>query len=257
MIFNTQIAGGSSIITGGITQDSNGFLVLDPNGSSGGGSGDTWSWMGKNPVKVATLPAEHSTFADLGVDEWTYSTSLTSFRATQDYETTTAANIANYDYIQLVTIRIHYDYGNWTPVSTPLDFIAFSSIYAFRNYIDYASMQSGTLSYTNTSMSSPVYQLIYANSSGTPTMVKTGYGLYSTSGVAPSVANPNTTTPTITWKKPIIYIRGSNAYFSETAYNNLDFDESYYEISSEVWRMDAGTNDISYAEQQLPGLLGT
>ena len=248
MIFNTQIAGGSSIITGGITQDSNGFLVLDPNGSGGGGSGGTWSWMGKNPVKVKTYTKEKVYFKDTDFPDWTWSTSQSTLIAGTDYSESETFDLTQYAYIIIFKFHTHIDYGNWNPTSAVIDysFCGGGSYYAGYNAV--ANIQSET--YTTMRSGQDAISYSYCkNNNGVDTLFSNSYcGLYANSTPGMS-ASGYLSAEAVTLKRPTIYVKGSTTYFSETAFQNVDTDNSYYEYLFEIWRVDLITANKQVFDQ--------
>ena len=225
--------------TGGITQDANGYLVLSDQGGGGGG-GDSWSWMGKNPTKVQEW-TEYKTFKQLGFDEWTYSTSTATLRASENLSPTVECDCSTYDYIYVIKTNSVFDYGSWSNPTYAMENFAsylatavygtYNSLNGLKNKTPNTATSSGL---TNSSFSYCIYNTI-------ETYGTTGYGLYSNASPSLSVSGTGATR-TFTFKKPAISTRGSADYFPETAFNNLDFDESYYDLVCELWRVDAGTS---------------
>ena len=256
---------------GSVYQDADGYLVLAEDGStpvtvealsvtangtytaptgkayspvtvSVSGGGDTWSWMGRNPVKLATMPKEHSTFRDLGVDQWTWSTTQSTLRAAQDYaDSVSDFNLIDYDVVLVYKVYIHYDYGDWTPVAAASEIAFVGQCYGNTYYTDPNSLVTGTPSAASLGGgSTSIGEYIY-NSGGVKSFTNSGYGIYTSMVSNPSKSGAHSAS-VLTPKKPVIYARGSTSYFSETAFQNLDFDVSYYELECEVWRVDHGTS---------------
>ena len=212
---------------------------------SGGGGGDPWSWMGKNPTKVQTYTTIHKKFSETDFNTWTWGTSAATILASSDYSQTVSLNPASYDYLQIVKLHVHYDYGTWTPKAAMLDYALSGNVIIRSGYNSASAATSetkNTCSYTETLA---VYQSYYANSSGTKYLGQTPYGLYATGVSTPSVTGTYPSM-TATFKTPVLYARGQSSYFSETAFNNLDKDESYFDLTCEIWRVDAGTSDRDY-----------
>lgn len=256
---------------GSVYQDAQGYLVLDDEGGGGSvtvealsvtangtytaptgrayspvtvnvsGGGDTWSWMGRNPVKLATMPKEHSTFRDLGFDQWTWSTSQSTLRAAQNYaDSVSDVNLIDYDVVLVYKGYIHYDYGDWTPVAAASEIAFVGQCYGITYYSNLSSLVTGTQSAASLGGGSiGLGEYIY-KSGGVKSFTNSGYGIYTS--MVPNPSNSGTLSAyVVTPKKPVIYARGSTSYFSETAFQNLDFDVSYYELECEVWRVDHGT----------------
>ena len=240
-------------VTVGDSADADRILSVTGTYEGGGGGGDTWTWMGRNPVKVTTLPVENLSFADLGLDSWTYSTTATTLRSAEDYTTTTACDLANYDYITVTSVKVHYEYdSSWTGTVAPTDFVYWYAIATYRYILGYSAAMSGTPDYNGATSTMSEYRLLTRNSK----YGSYAYGLYSSTSPGVTISSTSSTTPTVTWKKPSISAKGSSAYFPEAAYNNLDFDNSYYELTTEIWRVDAGTSDKGNSMWEVYSLLG-
>lgn len=244
----TGTAPSPTLITKNITQngtydaeddDADGYSSVTV--SVSGGGGDSWSWMGRNPVKLQEW-TEHTSFADLGVDNWTWGTSNTSLRTAQNLSPDMSCDCENYDYIQVVKCRVTYDYGNWTPNSTMKQYALYSPYIVYAICNTYAAAVAETPNTVTYATGNSDYQAYYAGPSGDG-FGAFQYGVYSASAVSPTVGSGSSLTRTVTWRKPIIYARGNNSYFTSTALANLDTSKSYYDSVVEVWRVDAGTCD--------------
>lgn len=230
---------------GSVSQDANGYIVLPPT-SSGGGGGDSWSWMGKNPTKVLTFPAEHAKFSDTDFANWTWTTSQTNLRAAQNYDAVTGCDKSLYDYVQVLQFYAHYEYeSGWTVVSALTDWAFSGSYFVSSSYANnVASVENETVNYYKMATSTSDYRSYYINANGTKATSASASGLYISSMNSPS-ASGTFPTYSITFKKPILYAVGSSTSFSQTAFSHLDMDNSYYDLKSELWRVDAGTTPAS------------
>ena len=239
--------------TGGITQDANGYLVLSDQG--GGGGGDSWSWMGKNPTKLQEW-TETSTFADLGFDEWTYSTSssATTLRAAQNLSPTVSVDVTQYDLVVLTKLLVTYDYGNWAPSSAMSDYAltgsqVVSGIFSTKN-----DLTSGTPgNYNGGSLYYDYKAFNWANNGQNTGFGSNQYGVYSSA--AASSSSSGLTDLTVTVRTPVIYARGSTSYFTQTAFENVDMDKSTYKLVIEAWRVDRATNAKSFAISETANIL--
>lgn len=242
---------GSGSSSGSITQDANGYLILSNQGD--GSSGDSWNFTGKNPVKIQEW-SEHTSFKTLDADSWTYSTSsAATLRAVTSLSPTITCDYTNYDYVVLFKIKVSYDYGNWSPIAAITDFAYVSVFYSIGYCGTLSAVESATQNST-TYTSSARYRFFYNNSNGVKTLGDSTYGLYSSS--APQVSGSGTSSSMISiFKKPTVYIRGHATYFSETAFNNLDMDNSFYDMKMELWRVDKDTSDRTWVENQIVDLL--
>lgn len=225
---------------GSVTQDQDGYIIL-PSTGGGGGGGDIWSWLGRNPFKLQEW-SEHKKFSETDFATWTYTTTQTTIASSASYSPTITANCADYDYVQVVRLSCHYDYGNWTPLNAMLDFSLVGTNTTFGWCSNVSAVQTGVPNASATAGTTEYYA-IYTGSGGAQSVGATGYGLYATSTTSPTLSSSSTLTPTITFKTPNIYARGySTAYFTADAYSHLDMDASYYDLVSEIWRVDVGTS---------------
>ena len=212
-------------------------------GSGGGGGGDTWSWMGRNPALIETFPKQHLSFSELGVGEWTYSTSQSTLRSAQSRSPNLTCYLNDYDYILVYKIAVTYDYGNWTPIGAPSVF-SFCSAYSCTGLCSGVSAITTGTENTFGGSSDNIYGLLYYATSGTLSYSSSGtYGVYSSSITMPTTSGDISTYYLATVKTPTISIRGSASYFTETAFNNLDLNNSYYDLTIEAWRVDVNTSD--------------
>jgi len=197
----------------------------------------TWSWMGKNPTLVQAYTPSHVKLSATSLGTWTWGTGSTSLVTSQNYSPAITVDITSYDYIQVVRFSVHYDYGNWTPVSAPEDF-ANEQAYAVFGYCSTRAAAEAETPDAHTGKNfSSESRLYYWNSSGSDAYYSAGYGLY-TANITGYISSGNK----VTFASPVIYVRGNASYFSQTAFGNLDLDESYYDLACEVWRVDAGTS---------------
>lgn len=81
------------------------------------------------------------------------------------------------------------------------------------------------------------------------------YGVYYTQTASPTFSSNTVTNPTITWNSPTIYMRGSNNYLSSGSFANIDKNSSYYELLTEIWRVDFGTSDRAAFSNEVVGML--
>ena len=244
LTLGTNSGGG---LSGSITQDANGYLIL-----SNQGDGDSWSLTGKNPIKIQEW-SEHTSFKTLGANSWTYSTSSATLRAVTDLSPTITCDYTNYNYVALFKVKISYDYGDWSPVAALTDF-AFAAVFYSIGYCGTLSAVESATQNSMTYSSITDYRGFYNNSSGTKTLGGSSYGVYTTA--APQVSGSGSLSSMVnTFKKPSVNIRGSTSYFSETAFNNLDMDNSFYDMKMELWRVDKDTTDRAWVENQTVDLL--
>ena len=275
-VVGTATGGGG----GGIYQEQDGFIVLSDQGGGSSvtvealsvtqngtytaptgkayspvtvavsGGGDTWSWMGRNPVKLATMPDQHLTFRDLGLDQWTWSTSATTLRASQAYaQSVSSLDLLSFDIYVFQKIHVHYDYGSWAPAACMADMAMVGGYACISSYSTAASAESGTPN-TRSIEYDLNHRFSYWYDGQGAEMFGTGIsGVYSNSVSQPTASSGNLTSITITPTTPIIYVAGNNNMFSSSAFSNLDLDKSYYDLETEVWRVDFGTSDRGYLKE--------
>ena len=270
---------------GAVIQDQDGYLVLDDEGGGSvtvealnvtqngtytapagtayspvtvnvsGGGGDPWSWMGKNPTKVATLEDTRTYFKDTPIASWTWATSGTVIRASQTY-TAATYDATDYDYIQLLKFNAHFDYGNWSAVNAVKDF-AFAGAYSMHAYCrNTSAVQSSTPNGASSGLLASTYGLNYYSSNGSITYAnQSNNGVYMTGMLAPTLSSTSTASPSVTWGCAAIQIKGNATYFTQDAFNNLDMDASYYDVVCEIWRVDGQTSDRSDIFAEIPNIL--
>lgn len=243
LIFNgvTQMDLTSDTVTASVLNS--GYTAHDAAGEAitgtGGGGGGSWSWMGQNPTLVHTFTPETVYFKDTSIATWTWSTTATTLIASQSLTTVTGDD--THDYIQVYKLYVHYDYGNWAPIAAIKDF-AFVAVAPNARYAsDYVNAQAETRNTLAAQAANYDYRAYYYNVSGTLTYTSPSYGVYATYLSAATVSSAGSATPGITCKTPAISLRGQSSYFSETAFQNLNMNNSYYKTSCELWSVDSGT----------------
>ena len=231
----------------------NGSLVTGTN--QGGGGGGSWSWMGENPTKVKDW-SERVYLKNTPIPNWTWSTSTTSgIIAASDLSPAQTLNLDSYDYIHLVKFKVAYDYGNWSPLSAPITFSFVGSLIIYGRFSSYTAISSGTPNSNSSLLYGSAYGLTAKNGSGVDAYSSNTYGVNVSAMTSPTVSSTSTGTPSVTFKSPAINIRGNATYFSQTAFNNLDFDASYYDMVNELWRVDRGTSPSGYSVKEHRDLL--
>lgn len=238
---------------GSVTQDQDGYIVLPSTG--GGGGGDSWSWMGKNPAKIQEW-TEHSSFADLGVGNWTYSTTQSTIRAYQSLSPTITCDVSQYGYIVVYKLLVSFDYGNWSPVSAykKCSWVACGSLISSYSTANAVHTDAPNTSTTGNDINLAI--AVYAGTAGTEAVSAStpSYAVFSSSipSISRSGTYPNINT---TWYKPTVFIRGNSSYFTETAFNNLDLSKSFYDLKIEVWRVDAETDNRGWQNAEAVNIL--
>ena len=200
---------------------------------SGGGGG---SWMGSNPVKRYTFTPEHVLLKDSVLATWTWTTTNTTVRTPVNYPTITADT--DHDYIEVFRYYIHYDYGNWTPKAAITDFVFNGITTRTQQATTLANAQSETPNSWVTVGEVSRYHGYYYNTAGALTYTTyMAYGLNMT-----TIASISGTQNNLICSTPYMRARGDANYFSQEAFNNLDMEASYYDITCELWSVDKGTS---------------
>lgn len=232
---------------GSVTQDEQGYIVL-PNTGGGGGGGESWNWMGKNPTKIDEW-TESLAFDEIGADSWTWSTSSNTLRDSNQAYTppkSITLDLEEYDYYFIMRSLVHYDYGGWTPKSaiTAMANCAINLTYGTLNNL--TAFETGVPSACSILYPAPSGNYCYyADASGVKSYANPNYGVTVNTNMNVSADSLSNVTPTCTFKKQGISIRGNNIYFNSTAYSNVDFENSYVTIVFEIWRVDSGTTPPS------------
>ena len=229
----------------------NGALITGT--ASGGGGGDSWSWMGKNPTLVHTFTSEHVLFKDSPFATWTYGTSASTIRAEDNLTQVTVDD--SHDYIFLVKFYAHFDYGNWTPVYAASDVASVGISFAYRYGNDTANVRAETKNNLVASNRTNTNAMYYYNASSSNYYYSSVYGIYMSTSSAMTITNPASSTPTFTCKRPALMARGNATYFSQNAFNNLDMNASYYDATYELWSVDAGTYETGWQREQMAHIL--
>lgn len=219
---------------------------------TGSGGGDSGNWMGLNPTKIHTFTTQHVLFKDSPVATWTYSTTRETLAASTNYPDVTVDN--THEYVHVVRLKSHYEYGNWTPVRAIVEYGYFG---AYSLYLAASNPLSGNINtlYVGGTIAG-AYRLKAYNANGNLTTAQTSAGVYTQSAASPSLAGGGTSTPVITCKTPILYLIGNTSYFDQTAYENLDMNNSYYDLSSELWEVDASSTSTGNGCIEVLRMLG-
>ena len=221
------------------SDNADGFSSVTVNVSGGG---DSWSWMGKNPTKIKTYAKEKVYFKDTSFPNWTWSTSSTSIVAAAEYAETITCDLTTYDYITVMKLHVHYDYGSWTPTAAVTDYSFAWATVTYGYCTTLAGKQSGTPGSATSATLSSRYQGYYVSSGGTSSYGSLNAGLYTYSVQTPVYKNGSYDARVYALKKPALMAQGSASYYSQDAFTNTNMNNSYYEFVAEVWRVDRGTS---------------
>ena len=231
-VVGTATGGGGG---GAVYQDQDGYIVLSDQG--GGSSSDTWSWMGRNPVKSSTTIRDNSQSAGLEA-------------LTIDF--------ADYDLVFYFRAFSSLDYGEWSPVSAMIRYAYCVDMGMCAFYGTASAVETATPSGATGGNGTNDYRGLYANSEGTPFIGQAAYSVYTYSSPTyenTALGGQPATVRRVALRKPQINARGHASYFSQDAYDHLDFDSSYYESAIEMWRVDAGTSNRWQVFGEIPNVL--
>ena len=233
----SELVSGSETKTQNGTYDVTNLAELVVN-VSGGGGGDSWSWMGKNPTKVKTYVDEKVYLKDSGFASWTPTTTDTSLVAAANYERYYGS--ADYDYVIYYRWHTHYEYSS-QPNYSINDYYHVGAYFIYGVWSDKSHATSGTPDSYASQTASARSMMIYKASTGVDTYAsQTNYGVY------PAISAPGTGNLNLTAKSYQIKARCSASYFSTTAAAAVDQDASFYEQTVELWQVDRGTTPTGF-----------
>lgn len=207
--------------------------------SSGGGGGDSWSWMGKNPTKVKNLVNKKVYLKDSAWANWTPTTTTTTL-INQENLSSETINTSDYDYTALLLFHSHFEYGSGaTQTALVNDFYSNCACCVYGYPTNLTGITNDRISSSTSKVSDVRKGLFYKNTSGGDAFtVSQSYGLYvSTWGGVYSV-----TESAATFVTPNIVARCGNSYFTTANASAVDQDNSYYEMRIELWTSDRGTS---------------
>lgn len=261
---------------GSVSQDSNGYIVLPDQGGGSSitvdalsvtangtytaatghayspvtvnvsGSGDSWSWMGKNPEKLDEFK-QLVPFSELNLDNWTWSTTAATLKASEETGASFSVDCSLYDYFIVTKSFSHHVYSVENQANGITD-CAYCGAYALCKtiYPDYASyMRAKRYAYIYGSNTASKHWYAYRNASGIEKVCENNYyGIDSNGGFIASINDRVELTGTAMIKSPAIRAQGHSTYFSQNAFNNLDVSASYIVRQAEVWRVESGSSTI-------------
>ncbi len=237
----SELVSGSETKTANGTYDVTNLASLIVNVSGGGG--DTWTWMGKNPTKIATCANDKVYLKNTGFATWTPSSTATTIVSASNC-TAQTIDALSYDYVAVYKFHSHFDYNEGTTGKNLTTDEYFSGWQMLCNiYNSYSDMTDDVTSKTF-NVSSGSYShggFFYINSSGVddyqrPTSSSGFYGVYFN-----TLSSMTASTTSVTLQKPAISARCHTSYFSTTNAGKVNQDTSYYELKIELWRVDHQT----------------
>lgn len=243
IITGTATGGGS------VTQDQDGFIVLPPDG--GGGGGGTWTWMGKNPLKVSTLLSEKVYLKDTGFATWTPSTTASVIVDSKQC-TPTSVSLGGYDFILWSKVHSHLEYTASATLSARTTDHYYNSTYNLYSYgSNYNSMYTDVPNTVLASTNVAKHGTFYIDTQGNDGYQSMLYGVYVSASSSPSLSSLNNGVATITPNTQTISARCSNTYFTTDNASAVNQNLSYYEMIVELWRVDKNTSTAGAVSNSL------
>lgn len=217
---------------------------------SGGGGGDPWSWMGKNPTLVKNYGTTKVYLKNTGYATWTPATSATDIVASGSLEQYTGADFDNYDYCLLYEFHTHFEYGSGATDSAIItdEYCVFQTdIYLYPTSLAaITSKTGGSATANNTSLFGGMF---YRSTTGVETyQASAAYGVYIS---ATQTQQASLASGTITPATPLVKARCNNNYFSTANAAAVDQDASYFEYSVKIYRIDKDTSNVGYVRNHI------
>lgn len=234
----SELVSGSETKTENGTYDVTNLASLIVNVSGGGG--DNWSWMGKNPTKLATLSNDKVFLKDTGFATWTPSTSAKTIVAASESAEKTI-DVSTYDYVLLTKFHSHLEYNSGATGKAQISDQYYSWwYYVLGMYNNLSDMNNDVTSAASQINSGITGGFFYKNTSGTSAFLRVSSNSY---GIFPSTSlnTLNITATSVEARIPAIQARCSSSYFSTSNCALVNQDTSYYEMKIELWRVDHQT----------------
>lgn len=209
-------------------KDENDILVM--NGAT---------YLGINPVKIATYAPVTTYLSSTDFSTWTPSTTAFVLDSGGATAGTAVLNLANYNYcIVWITKQIFAYNGSSTNVLkvNKQNHSILQSIYKSpSNLVNLSAKNYNANRCTNLTS---VGLVDYYNSSGTHVHAySNNLGIYPSSTVA-TFSNSTSDNPTLTIKTPSFRIVCHNSYLSTTNASNIDASNTYFKYWGELWQVD-------------------
>lgn len=238
----------SELVSGSETKTANGTydvtnlasLIVDVSG----GGGDTWTWMGKNPTKVATCADDKVYLKDTSFATWTPSTTAKNIVSSSNCSAQTI-DVTSYDYFMLYKFHSHLEYGAGATGANQISdeyYSYYQMVYGYHNNL--SDMNSDVTSTAGVNYSglgtagNTAGGFFYKDGNGTDKYSRsTQQGIYFTTT---SLTISPTATSVIP-KKPPITAKCNASYFSTANCAAVNQEASYYELKIELWRVDHQT----------------
>lgn len=217
--------------------------------ASGGGGGETWNWMGRNPTLIQRW-TENVALADTDFATWTPSTTAKTILDAR-IAGTFAANMAEYDYVLLSKTYVDVVYLDSGTVKGSLIRQATVRGLELGRNASNASAMSRTFD-TNIAIAIGSRALLDYHSSATVKSSYWGtsyYGLYANAmetTVNTIFSSTSSDTPTITVRYPSLAARCSSTYYTQGRATVTNQTNTIIQTVIEAWRVDTKTrNDFA------------
>lgn len=234
--------------------------VLTEGTSSGGGGSDTWSWMGKNPTKVATKTITYL-LKDTNYVSWTPTTSQsTMVSAVTNTLQYSSADFGTYEFVAEYKFSGSFFYTNAT--AARVDSIAEVTYYGlFQRPNNYEKASTSQFTYNGSASFIPGYgALYYKSTSGIDafyTSPQYGPAYLSSSSISSPTLASSGDTATIKLNAPNVYARCNSSYFSTSSAADVNQNTSSFTIEINLWRVDKLSSMYRYVWNYLIGTLNS
>lgn len=179
--------------------------------------------------------------ADEGVTIPTYTTTGTSLKATVNLSPTVSLNYANYNYYLAIRTLSIPEYSLTSKAKGRMEYNLSSYAYEIIDIPanNFATIIDSTKKVTSRTVVASAYAMVralYWTSSSAITTASVSYGIYQTPQ-APAISSG-----TMTVKSPVLYIRGSTTYFTNTYMNAIT--DIRYQYVIDVFRVPKGNLNL-------------
>ena len=199
---------------------------------------DTYSYLGKNPVKVADYATQTIALSNTDFATWTPSTTYTTIYASSDAGTA-VLDTANYNYILMWFFDIEYKYdGTESSASKALRTCQSLQQAIYKNPSTIANLQSQNYNgnYCTTLFNTGL--IVCYNASSAQKLTYTNSVAAYLNATAATFSSSASNTPTLTVKTPSIRFVCNNTYLSTANCAKIDKTNTKFTLRGELWRVD-------------------
>lgn len=248
---------GTATQGGSVTQDQDGFIVLPPDGSGGGGG--QYAWLGEDAEKVGTVFSKTINLKDdTDYDSWTASTTeATILQASTDSDYTLTADLINYDYFFITKGYVEPVYLSGTPMTYTTKRVCQYSVryvYGYPNANNYSNVSTG-IPNTQTSVSNATEahtQLYYNNAGNITSRSASQCGpIYMKANPTVQMGSWSNNTVPITYKLPAFYAKCDTSRFTTERKTQVDSANTNYYVTLELYRVPRGKGWISHLLMEM------